>query len=55
MLGSPCSHLNDMTYEVPYECHGNSAVGHRRERQPNDHDDLKFLEVHELGNHADGN
>lgn len=54
MLGALCSHVNDMTYEVPYECHGNRAVGHGRKRQPDDHNDLEFLEVHELGNHADG-
>ena len=40
---------------MPDEGNGNRAVGDRGKRKPDDHDNLEFLEVHKLGNHAHRN
>ena len=39
-------------YEMPDERRSNKAIGHRGEGQPDDDDDLEFLELDEFGDDA---
>ncbi len=51
---TPPNARTEMPYQMPHERRSNQRVGHRRERQPDDDNDLELLEIGELGDHADG-